>query len=235
VRREVPLPVRARREIALLHLDIDQFKDINDRFDHQIGDAVLKLAGDRIRESTGADDLIARIAGDEFVIVQTDISGAAEAEHLAQRLVEIMSHPFLVGGREIAASASVGIALAPRDGRDPERLVHSAELALDRCKADGGNGRRFFTLDLDLELQQRLRLETRIREAAANEEFDMHVQPLVDIVDERTTGFEALLRLRAADGSVIPPSTFIPIAEQTGQIGRIGAWVIRQACLTAAQ
>jgi diguanylate cyclase (GGDEF)-like protein len=227
--------VRARREIALLHLDIDHFKDINDRFDHQIGDAVLKLVGDRIRETTGPEDLIARIAGDEFVIVQTDIAGAAETERLAQRLVEIMSHPFLVGGREIAATASVGVALAPRDGRDLERLTRSAELALDRCKAEGGNGRRFFTLDLDIELQQRLRLETRIREAAANEEFDLHVQPLVDIVDERTTGFEALLRLRAADGSVIPPSTFIPIAEQTGQIARIGAWVIRQACHTAAQ
>ena len=152
--------VRTRREIALLHLDIDHFKNINDRFDHQIGDAVLQLVGDRIRESTGPEDLIARIAGDEFVIVQTDIPGDAEAEHLAQRLVEIMSHPFLVGGREIAASASVGVALAPRDGRDPERLMHGAELALDRCKAEGGNGRRFFTLDLDIELQQRLRLET---------------------------------------------------------------------------
>jgi diguanylate cyclase (GGDEF)-like protein len=227
--------IRTRRDVAVLSLDIDHFKDVNDRFGHEAGDTVLKLVGDRIRETIGDGDIIARIGGDEFVVVRADISGENDAQHLAQRLIEVMAPPFLVGGREIPASISIGIALAPGDGRDPERLVRSADLALHRCRADGRGCLRFFTPELDAELQQRLHIEGRIREAAANQEFELHFQPLVDLEDERTTGFEALLRLRAADGSTIPPSTFIPIAEQTGQICTIGAWAMRQACRTAAQ
>jgi len=227
--------VRTGGEIAILHLDLDHFKDINDRLGHQAGDTVIRLMGDRISETTRPGDIVARLAGDEFVIVQTDIAGRTEAEKLARRLLEIMAQPFVVGGHEIPTTASIGIALAPLDGRDPERLIRSADLALSRCKSDGRNCRRFFTPDLDAELQARLRLEGRIREATRNEEFELHFQPLVDVAAGRTTGFEALLRLRAADGSPVSPTTFIPIAEQIGMIGRIGAWALRQACRTATQ
>jgi len=227
--------IRAGGEIAILHVDLDHFKDINDRLGHQAGDTVIRLMGDRIRETTRAGDIIARLAGDEFVIVQTDIAGKAETEKLARRLLEIMAQPFIVGGHEIPTTASIGIALAPLDGRDPDRLIRSADLALSKCQSDGRNCCRFFTPDLDAELQARLALEARIREATHKEEFELYFQPLVDVASTRTTGFEALLRLRAANGSPISPMTFIPIAEQIGMIGRIGAWALRQACRTAAQ
>jgi diguanylate cyclase (GGDEF)-like protein len=227
--------VRTGGEIAILHIDLDHFKDINDRLGHLVGDTVIRLMGERIRETTRTGDVIARLAGDEFVIVQTDIAGKAEAEKLARRLLEIMALPFIVGGHEIPTTASIGIALAPLDGRDPERLIRSADLALSKCKSDGRDCCGFFTHDLDAELQARLQLEGRIREATRKEEFELYFQPLVDVATSRTTGFEALLRLRAANGSPISPMTFIPIAEQIGLIGRIGAWALRQACRTAAR
>jgi diguanylate cyclase (GGDEF)-like protein len=226
---------RTGGEIAVLYLDLDHFKDINDRLGHQAGDAVIMLMGDRIRESTRHRDIIARIGGDQFVIVQTDISDRAEAEKLARRLLDVMAQPFIIGGRELLATASIGIALAPADGRDPERLIRSADLALSKCKTDGRNCHCFFTPELDTELQARLQLEARIRAATLDDEFELHFQPLVDLAEGRTTGYEALLRLRTAEGAFIPPATFIPIAEQIGLIGRIGAWAIRQACLTATQ
>ncbi|HLH87426.1 MAG TPA: EAL domain-containing protein [Xanthobacteraceae bacterium] len=225
--------IRTGREIAILHLDLDHFKDVNDRLGHQAGDAVIRLMADRIRESTCASDVVARLGGDEFAIVRTDLGGQADAETLARRLAEIMARPFLVSGHEVPATASIGIALAPADGRDPERLIRSADLALHRCKSAGRNCVRFFTPDLDAELQTRLRLEARIREATHKQAFELHFQPLVDVGTGRTVGYEALLRLRGADGAPVPPMTFIPVAEQIGLIGRIGAWVIRQACRTA--
>jgi diguanylate cyclase (GGDEF)-like protein len=226
---------RTGNEIAILYLDLDHFKDVNDRLGHQAGDTVIRLMGDRIRALTRHTDIIARMGGDEFVIVQTEVSGKDNAEKLARRLLDIMAQPFLVGGREVPTTASIGIALAPDDGRDPEALVRCADLALYKCKADGRNGYRFFTPELDAELQARLRLEARIREATDREEFDLVFQPLVDVASGRTTGCEALLRLRASDGTPIPPSDFIPVAEGIGLIGRIGAWVLRRACATAAQ
>jgi diguanylate cyclase (GGDEF)-like protein len=226
---------RTGEQIAILYLDLDHLKDVNDQLGHQGGDTLIKLMAERIRETARSEDIIARIGGDEFVIVMAEIADRADVEKLTRRFLDIMSRPFVVSGHEVATTASVGIALAPADGRDPERLMRSAHLALHKCKSDGRNCCRFFTAELDAELQARMALEARIRAATRNEEFELHFQPLVDLAAGRTTGFEALLRLRAADGSLLSPVTFIPVAEQIGLIGRIGAWVVREACRTAAQ
>jgi diguanylate cyclase (GGDEF)-like protein len=227
--------VRAGSGIAVLYLDLDHFKDINDQLGHQAGDTVIKLMGDRIREATRGSDIIARMSGDEFVVVQTEVSDKADAERLARRLLDIMAQPFAAGGHEVVATASIGIALVPDNGRDPERLVRSADLALCKAKSDGRNCSRFFTAELDAELRARLVLEARIREAARDEAFELHYQPLIDVAASRTIGYEALLRLRAADGALLSPAMFVPIAEQIGLIGKIGAWVVREACRTAMQ
>jgi diguanylate cyclase (GGDEF)-like protein len=226
---------RTGEQIAVHCLDLDHFRGIKDRHGRLAGDAVIKQAGDRIRGATQVEDIVARMDGDEFVIVQLGISGKPDAERLAARLLDAMSRPFMVGSRAVAATASIGVALAPGDGRDAERLVRVADLALHKSKAAGRNCWHFFTPEMDAELQARLALEARIREAAQDELFELYLQPLVNIADGKTTGYEALLRLRTADDTPIPPSAFIPVAEQIGLIQKIGAWVVHRACLTAAQ
>ena len=221
--------------LAVHYIDLDHFKEVNDSLGHQAGDTLIKLMAERLRASTRAEDIVARLGGDEFVVVQIDILDDSEVVGLAERLLRTMSQPFVVNGHDVATSASIGIALAPRDGVEPERLLKSADLALYKSKSDGRSCFRFFTPEMDAELQARLKLERTIRDAVQNESFELNFQPLVDMPSGRLTGFEALLRLHDADGNDIPPTTVIPMAEDMGLIGKIGTWVIRTACLAAAQ
>ena len=220
--------------VAVHFIDIDHFKQVNDTLGHDGGDFLLKTIGERLRAVTRTDDIVARLGGDEFVVVQTEIDGKARVEGFAHRLTAAMTAPIAHNDQEITVTVSIGIALAPADGTNPERLLKSADLALYRAKADGRNCLRFFKVEMDTELQAHIELEKTIRHAVANNGFELHYQPLFEMSERRLIGFEALVRMRAEDGTLIPPLAFIPTAEEMHLIDKIGAWVLWEACRTAA-
>lgn len=220
--------------LAVHLIDLDRFKSVNDALGHDGGDFLLTTMGERIRAVTRPEDVAARLGGDEFVLIQTGASDKEQAQELALRLTSVLSEPVEFEGQEIIATASVGIALAPGDGESAERLLKSADLALYKGKADGRNCIRFFEPEMDVGLQTRIELERAIRHAIANDGFELHFQPLFEIANRRLIGFEALVRLRKADGTLMPPMTFIPVAEEIRVIEKIGNWVLREACRTAA-
>jgi diguanylate cyclase (GGDEF)-like protein len=220
--------------LAVHFIDLDRFKEVNDTLGHDGGDFLLKTIAERLRGAIRVGDLAARLGGDEFIVIQTGISDKAQAEVLAQRLASALIASIKFGENEIVAKASIGIALAPSDGTDPERLLKSADLALYKSKADGRNCIRFFLPEMDEEMQARTTLEKTLRDAVLHERFVLHYQPLFNISNQSLTGFEALIRLPAEDGTLIPPVKFISVAEDLRLIGEIGTWVLREACKTAA-
>jgi diguanylate cyclase (GGDEF)-like protein len=220
--------------LAVHFIDLDHFKEVNDTLGHDGGDFLLKTIAERLRAVTRAGDIVARLGGDEFVVVQTDIKGKDQVKDFARRLTSAVTAPTKLNDQEIVATVSVGVALAPADGTNPERLLKSADLALYKSKADGRNCMCFFEPTMDAALQTRLALERTLREAVHNERFILHYQPLFEVSGQRLIGFEALIRLPAEDGTLIPPMAFIPVAEDLRLIGKIGAWVLREACKTAA-
>ena len=220
--------------LAVHFIDLDRFKEVNDTLGHDAGDFLLKTVAERLRAVTRFNDVAARLGGDEFVVIQTGISGKDQAEDFSRRLVSAVTASMMFKDQEIVATASVGVAMAPADGTDPERLLKSADLALYKSKADGRNCIRFFAPEMDAALQARLALEKILRDAVLHERFVLHYQPVFEIAGRSLIGFEALIRLPAEDGTLISPSTFIPIAEDLRLIDKIGAWVLREACRTAA-
>jgi diguanylate cyclase (GGDEF)-like protein len=220
--------------LAIHFIDLDHFKEVNDAFGHDGGDFLLKTVAERLRSVTRVDDIVARLGGDEFVVVQTGVSDKDQAEKFARRLASAVMAPMKFQEQEIVTTASIGVALAPMDGTSPERLLKSADLALYQSKADGRNCIQFFTPEMDATLQARIALEKTLRDAVLHEGFILHYQPVFEISGHRLIGFEALLRLPAGDGTLIPPMVFIPIAEDMRMIDKIGAWVLRKACQAAA-
>ena len=236
-RLERALGSRIHREqmVAVHHLDLDQFKAVNDTFGHPAGDKLLKIVADRLRGIVRETDTIARMGGDEFVIVQAPIADPADATALAQRIIGLISEPFDIDGHQAVIGASIGIAVGPGDGLRPDKLLRNADLALYRAKGDGRGTFRFFEPAMDLQMQTRRIMERDLRKALPAGEFELYYQPVVNLASNEISGFEALIRWNHPEKGLIAPAAFIPLAEEIGFIVPMGEWVIRQACATAAQ
>ena len=232
---------RARRgeEFAVLTIDLDRFKTVNDSLGLAAGDALLREVANRLRETVREVDTVARFSGDAFAILQTGVAQPDGAAALARRLLETISRACDIEGKPAMVGASIGIALATADSSDVGALMRNADLALRRAKEDGiaqpgGPGHyRFFAPDMDARAQQRRRLELDLRQALLHGEFELFYQPLIDIRDRRVSGFEALLRWRHPLHGLVSPDAFIPLAEETGLIVPVGEWVLQTACAEA--
>jgi diguanylate cyclase (GGDEF)-like protein/PAS domain S-box-containing protein len=221
--------------VAVHHLDLDQFKAVNDTFGHPCGDKLLRIVAERLRGLVGETDTIARMGGDEFVIVQATIADPAEATSLAQGVIDTLSKPYDIDGQQAVIGVSIGISVGPGDGSSPDKLLRNADLALYRAKSDGRGTFRFFEPVMDLQMQTRRIMEQDLRKALPAGEFELHYQPVVNLASKEISGFEALIRWNHPSKGMISPADFIPLAEEIGFIVPMGEWVIRQACATAAQ
>ncbi|XYD07178.1 EAL domain-containing protein [Methylobacterium sp. NMS12] len=220
---------------AVLALDLDRFKLVNDTLGHGLGDALLRKTAKRLTAALGARDVVARLGGDEFAVLQVAPAGPEAVQALAARIIELVGRPFLIEGQLVNVGASVGAALAPADGLTPGDLLRNADLALYKAKADGKGAFRRFDRALEARVQARRSLEADLRRALVRQEFELHYQPLVDARSGRITAAEALVRWRHPERGLVSPADFIPLAEETGLIGPLGQWVLRTACTQAAR
>jgi diguanylate cyclase (GGDEF)-like protein len=227
-------PDQAASAAAVLILDLDRFKAINDSLGASVGDALLGVVAERIRSAIGHADVAARFGGDEFGIVQIGRPQPQSAAALAKRLVDLLGRSYIVEGHLLNVGASVGIALTPADGRNTDQILKNADLALNRAKQRGQDSYRFFETAMDEQMQAHRGLELDFRRALALREFAIVYQPQLNLGSKRITGFEALLRWHNPKRGLVSPADFIPLAEEIGLIVPIGEWVIRTACSEAA-
>ncbi|MFT3732414.1 MAG: EAL domain-containing protein [Hyphomicrobium sp.] len=220
--------------VAVHCLDIDRFKSINDTLGHQVGDALLAAVGERLKGELRETDTVARIGGDEFAIIQMAPPSIEEIESLAKRIIGAFSEPFVIGDNSISVGTSIGIAVGPSDGNDAEQLLMNADTALYRTKSVGRGSFGFFEHSMHERLQKRHQIIMGLHEAIANDKFELHYQPIVNVKTRRIVGCEALIRWSHPIRGLVPASEFIPIAEECGLIGQIGEWVLKRACAEAS-
>ena len=226
---------RRAEGFAVLAVDLDRFKQVNDTLGHPVGDALLRKVAERLQTAVRPTDTVARFGGDEFAVLQGDVSSDESAAGLARRIVDLLGRAYVIEGQLINIGASVGVALALADGTDPATLIRNADLALYRAKLDGRGTFRFFEPEMDERVQARRRLELDLRRAVAAQEFELVYQPQKNLETDQILGCEALIRWRHPERGIVSPAEFIPLAEEIGLIGSIGEWVLRSACREAAR
>lgn len=228
--REIMQAKRFQSNLAVLFLDLDRFKDVNDSFGHDVGDLLLVEAANRLKACLRPNDVAARLGGDEFTVLLSQLTDREEAAALANRIMEALQRPFILQDHSFNVSCSIGIALYPQDGDNADDLLKRADTALYTVKSRGKNGYDFFDPTMEAKSLERILMENELRKAIEQEQFQIYYQPKIDIATDTLTGMEALVRWVHPELGVIPPNRFIPIAEETGMIIALGEWILRQAC-----
>ncbi len=226
---------RLDQQVAVLFMDLDRFKLVNDSLGHHAGDVLLQEIARRLRATLRDNDTVARVGGDEFQVVVSNVAGSVDAARIAEKLMRTLGEPFVLGGQELHVTASLGVSLFPRDGASGELLLKYADTALYEAKGEGRNAYRFFSPEMDAQAHGRLRLENDLRRAVERHELELHYQPQLDLSTGEVCAVEALVRWRHPVRGLVMPSAFIPMAEETGLVLGIGEWVLNEACRQVAQ
>ncbi|HEY8976036.1 MAG TPA: EAL domain-containing protein [Burkholderiaceae bacterium] len=226
---------RLEQQVAVLFLDLDRFKPINDSLGHLVGDQLLREIARRLRAALRENDTVARVGGDEFQVVVCNVAGATGAARIAEKLMRALGEPFTIEGQELHVTASLGVSLFPRDGASGELLLKFADIALYEAKGEGRNAYRFFSPEMNAQAHGRLRLENDLRRAVERGELELHYQPQLDLAIGEVCAVEALVRWRHPERGLVLPNQFIPMAEETGLVLGIGEWVLGEACRQVAQ
>jgi diguanylate cyclase (GGDEF)-like protein/PAS domain S-box-containing protein len=221
---------RSRKRLAVMFLDLDDFKNVNDTLGHSGGDELLVQVAGRLRQILRGEDTVARLGGDEFLLLLNDVRDSAGVGVMAQKVLAVFESPFLVTNRELFLSASLGVALYPEDGIDPEVLLANVDTAMYRAKKTGRNNFQFFTAEMQRHAQERALVASGLRRALPRGEFALHYQPIRELVSERIVGLEALVRWQHPEHGLLPPARFVALAEDIGMIVPLGAWVLGRAC-----
>jgi diguanylate cyclase (GGDEF)-like protein len=221
---------RDSRKLAVLFLDLDRFKLINDSLGHAVGDELLRAMGERVHEAVREGDTLARLGGDEFTLLLPGVHNAPEAARVAQKLLETVRPPFQIQGREVYVTTSIGISIYPDDGLDAESLIRSADIAMYRAKEQGRDRFQLYAPAMNAQAAERMRLEHGLRTALAQGQLVIHYQPIIEVATGRIHGTEALLRWRHPELGLVPPDDFIELAEMTGLITPMGPWILEEAC-----